>query len=166
MVRKIFLAALLLVAAENFLFAAEPLSMAETSNRAANFTLPDLGNKEVSLLDFYGKPVILLFWTTWCPYCRKALKQLNAMHAELSKNGVEILAINIEEPIDRVRRFVKRYPLSYRVLLDIDIRVAQAYGILGIPAYILINKAGRIVFDNYYFPGEEYKDLLSIRPNS
>ena len=157
--KKIILIVSFLVLIQNFLFAAQPLRK-ETSQTASNFTILDLENKEFSLSDIKGKPIILFFWTTWCPYCRKELKQLNTMHADLLRDGVELVAINVEETAEKVQRFMGSYPLSYRVLLDIDTKVAQAYGILGVPTYILINKEGRIVFDNHYFPQKEYKDLI------
>ena len=158
-VKRISLAVLSLVLVQSFLFAAQPLRT-QAPETAANFTLLDSENKEFSLSGFKGKPVILFFWTTWCPYCQKELKQLNTMYAELLKNGVELVAINIEEPADKVQKFVKAYPLLFRVLLDKEAKVAEAYGIVGVPTYIFINKEGRIVFDNHYFPQKEYKDLI------
>ena len=152
--KKIFLIVLSLVLVQNFLFAAQPPEI------AANFTLLDLENKEFSLSDFKGKPLILFFWTTWCPYCRKELKLLNTLHAQFLQNGVELVAINVEDPAEKVQRFMGNYPFSYRVLLDTDAEVAQAFGILGVPTYILINKEGRIVFNNNYFPQKEYQDLI------
>ena len=85
--KKINLVVLSLVLVQNFLFAAQPLRT-ETSELATNFTLLDLENKEFSLSDFKGKPVILFFWTTWCPYCRGELKKLNTMHAQFLRDGV------------------------------------------------------------------------------
>ena len=157
--KKIFLIVLCLILAQNSLFAAQPIRT-ETPELATNFTLLDLENKEFSLSDIKGKPIILFFWTTWCPHCRKELKLLNALHAELLQNGVELVAINVEETADKVQRFIGSYPLSYRVLLDTDTKVAQAFGILGVPTYILINKEGRIVFEHNYFPQKEYQDLI------
>lgn len=157
--KKIFFIALSLILVQNILFAAEPLKT-ETPETAANFTLLDLNNKEFSLSEFKGKPVILFFWTTWCPYCRKELKELNSMQSELLKDGIQVAAINVDEPLDKVRKFFGNTPFSYRVLLDTDTKVADAYGILGVPTYFLINKDGRIVFANHYFPEKEYKDLI------
>jgi len=82
------------------------------------------------------------------------------MHADLLRDGVELVAINVEETADKVQRFIGSYSFSYRVLLDTDTKVAQAFGILGVPTYILINKEGSIVFDNHYFPQKEYKNLI------
>ncbi len=159
-VKKISLIVLSLILVQNLLFVVQPLQ-AKTPESAPDFTLLGLENKKFSLSDFKGKPVILFFWTTWCPYCRKELKQLNTMHAQFLQDGAELAAVNVEELADKVQRFIQSYPFSYRVLLDIDAKVAEAYDILGVPAYILINKEGRIVFNNHYFPQKEYKDLIS-----
>ena len=157
--KKIILIALSAVLIQSFLFAAQPLRK-ETPEMAPDFTLLDLENKEFSLSDLRDRPIILFFWTTWCPHCRKELKLLNTTHAELLKNGVELVTINVEEPTDKIQKFIGAYPLSFRVLLDTDLKVAQAYGILGVPTYFLINKEGHVVFNNHYFPQEEYKDLI------
>ena len=157
--KKINLVVLFLMLAQGLLFAAQPLRT-ETSELATNFTLLDLENKEFSLSDFKGKPVILFFWTTWCPYCRGELKQLNTMHTQFLQNSVELVAINVGEPADKIQRFARSYLFSYRVLLDTDAEVAGAFGILGVPTYTLINKEGHVVFNNHYFPQKEYKDLI------
>jgi len=157
--KKLSLLVLSLVLVQGLLLAAQPLRN-ESPEIATNFSLSDLENKEFSLSDFKSKPVILFFWTTWCPHCQVEIKKLNTMHAGLLRDGVELIAIDVEEPADKVQSFVRSYNLSYRVLLDIDAKVASAYGILGVPTYILINKEGRIVFDNHYFPQKEYKDLI------
>ena len=158
--KKIIIIVSSLVLIQNFLFAAEPLRK-EALQMAPDFTLLDLENKEFSLSSLKGKPVILFFWTTWCPHCQKELKLLNTTHAELLKNGVELVTINVEEPADKIRRFMGTYSLSFRVLLDIDLKASQAYEVIGVPTYFLINKEGRIVFNNHYFPHEEYKELIS-----
>jgi len=161
-VRKINLVVLFLVLVQNFLFAAQPLR-SETSEIATNFTLLDLEHKEFSLSDLKGKPVILFFWTSWCPYCRRELRLLNSLKGEFLQDGVELVAINVEESVYKVQKFMGNYPFSYRILLDRDAEVARAFGILGVPTYILINKQGRIVFEHNYFPEKEYKDLMLNR---
>ena len=157
--KKINLVVLYLMLTQGLLFAAQPLR-AETPELATNFTLLDLENKEFSLSSIKGKPTILFFWTTTCPYCRKGLKQLNDIHAELLKDGVELVSINEDQFADRVPKFIKNYPLSYRVLLDSDNKVAGAYGVFGVPTYCLINKKGQVVFSGWSFPQKEYKNLI------
>jgi peroxiredoxin len=146
--------------AHNILFAAET-PKTDTSDMAPAFKLMDLNNKEFVSSSLLGKPVIMFFWTTWCPYCQKELKQMNDKKAELSKDAVELVTINVNEPVAKVKKFFENYPFLFRVLLDTDGSVSQNYEVMGVPTYFLINKKGRIVFNNHYFPQKEYKDLIS-----
>lgn len=129
---------------------------------APDFKLQDIHGDRITLSSYKDKQsVILFFWTTWCPYCREALRLLNDMYAELVKDGLEVLAINIGEPSYKVDNFVKSYQLNYRVLLDKYTTVAYAYDLLGVPTYVFIDKNGYIYFKGNSFPKERYKDLIS-----
>jgi len=102
----------------------------------------------------------LFFWTTWCPFCREELKVLNRRHGDLTKIGWKIIAINVGEPASKINNFTKTNPLIFNVLLDKDSAVAYGYDVIGVPTYVLINKEGKIVFRDNYFP-EGYEKLLS-----
>ena len=128
---------------------------------APQFSLLDLKGNEINLSDFKDKPVILFFWTTWCPFCRKELKVLKDIHPDLLKEGWELLVINVGESTYKVDNFLKNYALTFKVLLDQGTAVARAYDILGVPTYILIDQKGEIVFKGHYFPEDSYKDLIS-----
>ena len=128
---------------------------------APNFQLEDLAGNTVTLSQYNGKQdVLLFFWTTWCPYCRRGLKVLNEKHAQLSKDGVEILAINVNEASSKVDSFVKNYALTFKTLLDLDADVAGTYELLGFPTYMIVDRKGYIRSTGYSFPEEEYKDLI------
>ena len=159
MVKKIFFIALILWSAQSLLFANEALQP-KTDILAKDFTLLDLENKEASLSNLKGRSIVLFFWTTWCPFCRKELKELNGMYADLKRDGIELLAIDIGESLDKVANFVKTNKFVFRVLLDKDMAVAESYGILGVPTYVLIDKKGHVVFEDHYFPQKEYKALV------
>lgn len=131
---------------------------------ASDFTLYDIYQNPYTLSDYKDKqPVLLLFWTTWCPFCRNELRVLNGMYSGLAADGVEVLSINIGETPGVVEDFMQNYNLVYRVLLDRDNRVAGLYGLVGVPTYVLINKKGEIVFKDNCAPTLEYKDLLDRR---
>jgi peroxiredoxin len=132
---------------------------AQGTREATNFTLDDLDNHKVTLKDFKGKPLILFFWTTWCPYCRRAMAQLSKTYLEIKANNIELLAINIEESEEKIKRFLRPYTIEFKVLQDSDASVAYIYDIIGIPTYILIDREFNIIFEDNYFP-REYKDLL------
>jgi len=135
---------------------------AEALSPAPDFKLNSLNQEEITLSSYKDKkPVLLIFWTTWCPFCRTQLKLLNKKYPELAADNLEILAINVGEPYQKVESFAKSYALLYRVLLDPDSQAARSYRILGVPTYFLINKSGFIVFQDTYFPEDEYKNLIS-----
>lgn len=128
---------------------------------APDFTLYDLYQNAYTISDYRDKqPVLLLFWATWCPFCRKELKVLNGVYSSLAADGLEALSINVGEVPSTVQNFVQDYNLAFRVLLDRDNRVASSYSLIGVPTYVLINKQGAVVFKDNYLPATEYKDLL------
>ena len=159
MVKKLSLIILSLMLAQTSLFAAQSIQT-QKNDLAPDFKLLDLKDKEFSFSSIKGRPAILFFWTTWCPYCQKELKQLDNNHAQLLKDGVELIAIDAQESADKVKKFFGNRLFSYRVLLDTDGEVSQAYGVLGVPTYAFINKEGRIVSTSHYFLQKEYKDLI------
>lgn len=127
---------------------------------APDFKLQDLNRKTFTLSDYKDKqPVILVFWTTWCPYCRQQLKQLNERLPELTKKGIQILAINVGEPKDKVEDFVKNRSLSLKILLDESGDVAGTYEIMGVPSYFVIDISGKVAAAANQFPEDEINKL-------
>lgn len=128
---------------------------------APDFTLKDTRQGSVTLSSYKNKSAVLLFfWATWCPFCREELKTLNSRYADLVKDNVEVLGIDIGESQYRVEKFIRNYALLFRMLLDKDNSVAYSYNIVGVPTLVLIDKKGKIVFQGHSFP-QEYKKLLS-----
>lgn len=134
----------------------------EIAKPAPDFKLQDLSQKTITLSDYKGKqPVILFFWTTWCPFCRKEIRILNEKYPELRKEGWELFAINLEEPVYKIENFLKNYTVNFKVLLDRDASIAYAYDLLGIPTYVFIDKKGNIRSVRHTFPQNNLKELIS-----
>ena len=133
----------------------------EIKEPAYNFSLLDLENNQFRLSDFKDKPILLFFWTSWCPFCPKELKALNDIYPELIEEGLEVLAINVGERAYKVKHFIKNRNLDYKILLDEDVVTSENYGIFGIPTYILIDREGYIRFKGNSFPEDKYKDLIA-----
>jgi len=151
---KILLFTICIFLITNYTFAEEPVL-------APDFKLKDLSQHTVVLSSYKDKqPVLLFFWTTWCPFCRRELKVLNEKYGELIKDNLEVLAVNIEEKQNTIDSFIRRNAIILRIFLDEDATVAQSYDILGVPTYILIDKKGYIVSEAHSFP-REYKKLIS-----
>jgi peroxiredoxin len=125
-----------------------PLLLAATSapgSPAPDFRLSSTGGESVGLSSLRGQTVILHFWASWCPHCLSEMPLLEQLGRELAPRGVEVLAINLAEPTRRVTRYVKAHDLHLRVLLDPRGTVAQAYGVVGLPASIVISPEGAVV---------------------
>lgn len=141
--------------------AAAPVAQ-KSSKMAPNFTLIDLHDDTITLSSYRGKqPVLLFFWTTWCPFCQNELRALNDRYGGLIQDGLEVLGVDVGETYDKVNSFASSYYLAFRVLLDKDTSASKAYNLAGVPTYVLVNKDGDIVFKDNFFPSA-YKDLLGM----
>lgn len=110
-----------------------------------DFSLKDLNGKTIKLSDYKGKVVFLNFWATWCPYCVQEMPELNEASRELAKGGnAVILAVDVNEPSDKVKKFVADKKITLPVLLDADGAVAQYFNISGLPTTVIINKDGTL----------------------
>jgi peroxiredoxin len=125
-----------------------PLLVAAASapgSPAPDFRLSDTGGESVGLSSLRGRTVILHFWASWCPHCLSEMPLLEQLEKELAPRGVEVLAVNLAEPTRRVTRYVKAHDLHLRVLLDPRGTVAKAYGVVGLPASIVISPEGVVL---------------------
>ena len=125
------------------------------SDRPADFTLPDLDGQPVALAPFLGKtPVLLVFWATWCPECKAAIPEINALTTGPLAEKLQIFGIDFRESREKVARAVKSRGIRYPVLLDEKGQVARAYGVVGIPTYILLDRKGNVAWRGHLLPGD------------
>jgi peroxiredoxin len=110
----------------------------------ADFTLRDLRGSEWSLKKLSGKVVLVNFWATWCPPCRKEMPDLDEIYARFSKQGLVILALSDEEEAT-VRRFLAEHQFNYPILLDPGRRVHEQLRVRGIPQTLVYDRNGKLV---------------------
>jgi peroxiredoxin len=110
----------------------------------ADFTLKDLHNKPVTLSALKGKIVLVNFWATWCPPCRKELPALDAIYTHFKDQGLVILSIS-DEDMFKVGSFIEQAGYHPPVLLDPGGKVHQLFHIEGIPKSFVFDRDGKLV---------------------
>ncbi len=100
-----------------------------------------LSKEDVSREDIESADkAILLFWTTWCPYCRTAVKEFSQMCEDLQGQGFQLYMVNMGEKPIVVRKFLQDKGVKCQVVLDEETVFGSQYRILGIPTYIFIQE--------------------------
>ncbi len=124
---------------------------------APDFTLPDVDGNKIHMSDLKGKPVLLVFWTTWLAPCVRQVPSLAEFHRRRGNDAV-ILAITVDDLKDsetgkqhfglegtaaeRVKRFMTDHQVPYRVVLDSDGRALGPYGGGDIPVSVWVDRNG------------------------
>ncbi len=126
-----------------------PMQPLEALPKAPPLALPDEeGTKTWRLSELRGKVVLVNFWATWCPPCRKELPSMERLWRQFEDAGLVVLGVNVGETGDQVFAFSNglETPLTFPLLLDEDSRVARSWPVKGLPTTFLIDKQGRMAF--------------------
>lgn len=113
---------------------------------APEFSLADLKGNAVRLANLKGKVVFVNVWATWCEPCREEMPAMQALYKTLAGPDFEMLAVNSDQS-DRavVERFVTSNGISFPVLPDPNLQVAERYQVTGYPETFVIDRNGTIV---------------------
>lgn len=141
-------------------------SMPASIKKAPDFTLELFGEgpkKQLTLSEFSrNRPVLLVFWASWCPTCVSEINAINDWQKKNSAFGVRVLAVNLEDTPDQVRRIQTRFPMDYDVVMDSDGAVAERYSVDSLPTLVLLAKGGEILYYGFELP-RDLERLLSAR---
>lgn len=121
--------------------ASEPL----LHKRAPEFTRADLSGRRIDLKEYRGKVVLLNFWATWCAPCQVELPKFDGWQKNYAAQGLQVLAVSMDDNEPPVRRTVHRLRLGFPVVMG-DAQLGEEYGgVLGLPVTYLINREGIVV---------------------
>ena len=112
--------------------------------QAEDFHLTDLEGKSQSLSQYRGKIVLVNFWATWCKPCTTEMPAMQTVYDKLRDKGFVVLAVNELEDDAKVREHIKQYRHTFPVLMDRDNRVANQFGVFGLPVSVFIDQEGRV----------------------
>ena len=166
---SLLLASLTLTACDNSASSKSNSVNDKTSNKitaptqAIEFALPDLAGKPHQLNEYLEKgPVMLVFYTTWCPYCKKEIPKFKQVYQQYYDRGLQLVAINagMADSLDNAKRYALQYRLPYIVLYDAEARVSGQYGLQSVPKIFYIQQDGRITHRSTKVHKQSIEDLL------
>ncbi|TAM44561.1 MAG: TlpA family protein disulfide reductase [Gammaproteobacteria bacterium] len=137
-----------------------PQTMTPIAKRpaAANYALEDLDGKTQHLSEQRGKVVLVNFWATWCPPCRKELPSMQRLWEKLKDEPFALHAIDTGETVDEILPFIfaTGTELTFPILLDRDSKALKQWPVIAIPTTFVVDKQGRIAYRSV--GGREWDD--------
>ena len=117
----------------------------EGFEEAPVFATEDASGNRVESGSFRGRLVVLNFWATWCPPCRREMPSMERLYREFRGKGLEVVAMNFMETAEQVKAFAEEQKLSYPMLLDRQADIAERYGVMRLPETVLIGRKGEVI---------------------
>lgn len=133
-----------------------------SERKAPNFSLKAIDGKTIELSKLKGKTVIVNFWATWCGPCRAEIPGFLEVYEKYKSKGLEIVGVSLDQGgWDDVKPFVKKFNISYPVVLGNE-KISREYGdIEAIPTTFIVDKNG-FVIDRHigYLKKEDFENKI------
>ncbi len=123
------------------------LSLAGTAlaKKAPDFNLPSSDGHNIKLSDFRGQVVYVDFWASWCKPCRKSFPFMNNLQKKYGKQGLKVIAINLDSDKGAAKRFLKKNPAKFTIAYDTENKTPELYGLMVMPTTYLVDRQGNLV---------------------
>lgn len=112
--------------------------------KAADFQLSGIdGKSTIKLSSYFGKPILLVYWASWCPHCRSEIPSIQKIYSDLHSSGLEVVSVSFDRSEKDAREFIKSKSVTFPVAYggnDKGMKVADMYGVSGIPVTFVIDK--------------------------
>lgn len=132
-------------------------SYAATPNIPLKFS-----NTTQKLSDYKGKLVYLDFWASWCIPCRKSFPWMNKIHEKYQKQGLEVIAVNLDKDSQLVSQFLKKYPALFKIAYDSSGNTAEQFHVKGMPTSFLISRDGKLISVHMGFRKKDMAKLENL----
>lgn len=140
-----------------------------SGSTAPDFVSTDLNGETISLESFQGKYLLIDFWAGWCVPCIKNLPDLKEIDKQFNSKGLEILGVSLDESKEKWKKSVSNHKVENwkQIYVGLDNihkkgSISARYKIQPIPAYILIDKNGKII-DRYLSASSAGNDLQDLQ---
>lgn len=130
-------------------YAVKSVGNSKAKNEMVDFSWSE-GGKDIKLSDYKGKVILLNFWATWCPPCRKELPDLSQISTELQGKDFVMIGVSVDDNQEVLNKFLETNRLSYTVVFEPTELVGKYMSTAGqtqnvVPQTYIINKEGKVV---------------------
>ncbi|MGR8930709.1 MAG: TlpA family protein disulfide reductase [Gammaproteobacteria bacterium] len=117
-------------------------------------------NAKFDFSAYRGKVVLIDFWATWCPPCKKSMPFLDQLRNDRLADGLEVLAINVDEISDEAKAFLNNNPTNYPMFFDPDGNCPKAFDVKAMPSSYLLDKSGIVRHIHFGFRDEDKSAII------
>lgn len=93
-----------------------------------------------------GRPALVSLWATWCDACHKEMPDLAQLDTWAKEHGGVVMGVAVGEPVAKVKSFASEHRMAYPILVDEDFRLSDALGEKRVPATLVVDRTGTIVY--------------------
>jgi thiol-disulfide isomerase/thioredoxin len=126
----------------------------ETRQPAPRFRAKTTSGSQFNNASVKGKVVLFEFWTSWCKYCEEEASLVDDIAKEFSDRGLLVLAVDVLEPDQTVKKYLAEHPRSVPVVLTKDTNLAAMYNAQSYPIYVVVDRDGNIAGEQRGAAGE------------
>ena len=137
------------------LLSAAKLFAIDTREPAPKFHAKSLDGEKFTNESVKGKAVLIEFWATWCPYCKRDQPAIDAMVEEYAPQGLIVLAVDVGETRGKVEHYLKESPRACKIVLMNDTNLAAMFTAKSFPVYVLIDQDGKFAGTHKGTAGED-----------
>jgi cytochrome c biogenesis protein CcmG/thiol:disulfide interchange protein DsbE len=126
----------------------------ETGQPAPRFRAKTTAGSQFNNASVKGKVVLFEFWTTWCQYCEAERELVDDIAKEFADKGLIVLAVDVLEPDQTVKKYLAEHPRSVPIVLTKDTNLAAMYNAQSYPVYVVVDRDGNIAGEQRGAGGE------------
>ena len=128
----------------------------EVGEPIPDFGITSLAGDNLSRASLAGKPLLLVFWNTWCPNCKAELPQVNRLAGKFTSRGLTVLAINtgLNDSEAKARAFWKKNGYLFATGFDRDFAIGESFGVQGVPSVLLVDARGVVRYKSPLLAGD------------
>ncbi len=134
-----------------------------TASLAVSFFATPLLADDLDLTHYRGKVVYIDFWASWCGPCRESFPWMNKVLAKYKKEGLVIVAVNLDQDRKDAQNFLKKIPADFPILYNPDASLAEKYHIIGVPSALIFDRQGKLIHQHPGFNAKrsiEYEQVI------